>query len=188
MKILAISKKRRPLILDCLKDVENPPQFTGISLTRRAHLNILASNSYKPPKQILEAAMKSQNKENLQEQEKSILDVMDTIDLSEINKMSLNNIDIAIKIMEEGKVEWTNLIDDEGEVVESAVENYELLSDEVRTEIVKQLIGVISEAEAKNSEAPLSSASGEEMKGEGTDTIAEPVSTKSSRKNATVPA
>ncbi|HKZ36427.1 MAG TPA: hypothetical protein VJ184_02175 [Chryseolinea sp.] len=130
MKVLAISKEPRKVILESCKDVESPPTFTVRSLTRREYLKIMSESGIKLPKS-----------DNVLNEENPFISIF-------------SSYETTLEIISAGLLGWENLLDNKGKVVPFSLDNLDLLGDEVTNDLAKEVSGAILENESKNSETP----------------------------------
>lgn len=132
-KVLALSRKPRPFSPSCCKGMKPAPVFQIKSMTRREWFKLLAEQNVNVPKGVSTDG----------EVDASAID-------NSIWESLIQGIDMNNKLFETHLAGWENLKDQCDEDVPFDKANFELLPDEIVSELVKEITGQVTKEEAKN--------------------------------------
>jgi hypothetical protein len=187
MKVLALSRKPRPYILKDHRKESNPPIFTIISMTQTEKYELqveqlsatqdldvqkLFDVKKKFDARIEAEKAKAEDGKTAQANGEDIMDEFgdEMIEASRfIVKSKLANRRTWLTILRDKKklVDWRSVpVEGENgiEMLPFDPENIDCLPDEILNELCDEILGIIGEPEAKNSEGLLSAESGQEAR------------------------
>jgi hypothetical protein len=179
-RLLAASPKERPYTpLEC-EDMKPMPSFTIMSATRREFLEMMSENEINIPKSAIKKAADIDG-----DGEEGAAAILAEMGEDNIWKTVLGSHTFNMDILKKKLKGWKNVPDVSGSDLPYSEENIEFLSDELVTDLVREITGQPRPEEEKKSEKESSSSSGSETAAAGTSGTAHSANPKSSNEPET---